>query len=132
MPGKRKNVGDKVCEIDVNSDQNDKEQNSIEKQSISESQASISFQITFEPEFWEKLWKVEQRLCEDLNKINFSSDKNIGAVYNPLDYAEELHKNYMRKYLKKSPTIVFLGMNPGLYGMCQTSVSYNKNKSSLN
>jgi hypothetical protein len=27
-------------------------------------------------------------------------------------------------YLKKSPKVLFLGMNPGLFGMCQTSASF--------
>lgn len=83
-----------------------------------------TFSVTFEPEFWEKIWMVEQQLSADLMKIDFGKDKNIGAVYNPLDYAADVHKRFMRKFLKKAPTVLFLGMNPGLYGMCQTSASF--------
>lgn len=87
---------------------------------------SPQFFVTFEKEFWEKIWDLEQRLCKELMEIDFSKDANIGAVYNPLDYAADIHKNFMRKYLKKAPTVLFLGMNPGLFGMCQTAASFTE------
>lgn len=90
---------------------------------ISGNCANPQLSIVFELEFWEKIWRLEQELADELMKINFKSDKNIAAVYNPLDYAADVHKNYMRKYLKKAPAVLFLGMNPGLFGMCQTAVS---------
>lgn len=83
----------------------------------------VNFTVTFELEFWEKIWKIEQDLSAALTKIDFKIDKNISAIYNPLEYASNVHTNYMRKYLKKAPDLLFLGMNPGLYGMCQTSAS---------
>lgn len=85
--------------------------------------SNLLFSVTFEIEFWEKIWQIEQELSSELMKIDFKKDKNISAIYNPLDYASDVHKKYMRKYLKKAPKIVFLGMNPGLFGMCQTSAS---------
>lgn len=126
MPGRRKKLEEsdaKSAQIDSADDTNSHNR---------ESSAPISFQVTFEPEFWEKLWRIEQQLCDELNRINFASDKNISAIYNPLDYAEDIHKNFMRKFLRKSPTIVFLGMNPGLFGMCQTAVSDLENSNLLN
>lgn len=83
----------------------------------------VQYSITFEPEFWEKIWKMEESLAEELLKIDYTTDKNIAAIYNPLDYAADVHKIYMKKFLKKAPTVLFLGMNPGLFGMCQTSAS---------
>lgn len=83
----------------------------------------MNFTVTIELVFWEKIWKVEQELAAELDKIDFKKDKNIAAIYNPLDYASDVHKNFMRKFLKKAPTVLFLGMNPGLFGMCQTSAS---------
>lgn len=85
--------------------------------------AETGFCVTFELAFWEKIWEVEQKLTADLIAIDFKKDKNIAAVYNPLDYAAEVHTNYMRKFLLKAPHVLFLGMNPGLFGMCQTSAS---------
>lgn len=57
----------------------------------------------------EKVWNLEQILCKDLLKINFKkSDKNIAAVYNPLDYAADIHLKYL-KFLKHKPEVLFLG-----------------------
>ncbi|CAG9807330.1 unnamed protein product [Chironomus riparius] len=92
---------------------------------IPEANVVQTVSITFEMMFWEKIWRLEQQLCEELNQIEFSkSDKNIGAIYNSLDYAADVHKNYLKQYLKKSPKVLFLGMNPGLNGMGQTGVPF--------
>ncbi|XP_070503015.1 single-strand selective monofunctional uracil DNA glycosylase-like [Chironomus tepperi] len=90
-----------------------------------EANIASSVSITFELMFWEKIWRLEQQLCEELKQIEFSkSDKNIGAIYNTLDYAAEVHKNYLKQYLKKAPKVLFLGMNPGINGMGQTGVPF--------
>jgi hypothetical protein len=57
----------------------------------------------------EKFWHLEQKLCNELKKINFKSDKNIAAVYNPLDYAADIHVNFLTKFLKQKPKVLFLG-----------------------
>lgn len=104
-----KNDSNNSCNVDDNADNS--------------SSTTANYSITFEMEFWEKLWAVEQQLSTELMKIDFKTDKNIAAIYNPLEYAADVHKNFMKKYLKKIPTVLFLGMNPGLNGMCQTSAS---------
>lgn len=96
-----------------------------------ESDKELKFSVVFEVEFWEKIWKLEQELAAELLKIEFKNDKNIAAIYNPLDYAADVHTNFMRMYLKKAPSILFLGMNPGLFGMCQTSASVLKTSHSF-
>lgn len=66
--------------------------------------------VKFEKLFWEKIWENSNNLGKELMEINYkSSDKNIAAIYNPLEYAADLHCNYLRKYLKKSPEVLFLG-----------------------
>lgn len=85
--------------------------------------APVDFSLIFEQQYWEKVWSMEQNLSAELMSIDFKKDKNIAAIYNPLIYAENVHLNFMRKFLKKSPSVLFLGMNPGLFGMCQTSAS---------
>ena len=45
------------------------------------------------------------------------------CIYNPLEYAWEPHRNYVEKYCSQRKTVLFLGMNPGPYGMAQTGVS---------
>lgn len=49
-------------------------------------------------------------------------DDNVEYVYNPLEYAADLHNQYLKKYCNSPKKLVFLGMNPGPWGMCQTGV----------
>ena len=65
---------------------------------------------------------IEQRLCTDLLKIDYSPC-GVKYVYNPLDYASETHSDFVRKYGNGSKKILFLGMNPGPFGMAQNGVS---------
>jgi single-strand selective monofunctional uracil DNA glycosylase len=54
----------------------------------------------------------------------------IGApaayVYNPLVYAQEPHEAYLRRYGGAPKEVVFLGMNPGPFGMAQTGVPFGE------
>ncbi len=43
-------------------------------------------------------------------------------VYNPLCYAVSPHRAYLRKYLRGPRQVLFLGMNPGPWGMMQTGI----------
>jgi single-strand selective monofunctional uracil DNA glycosylase len=47
-------------------------------------------------------------------------------VYRPLDYAWEAHEQYLRRYLRGSQPVLFLGMNPGPFGMAQTGVPFGE------
>ena len=75
----------------------------------SKGQRSNQLQITFEMLFWEKIWKLQKELGNELMQINYKGDKNIAAIYNPLDYAADLHINFLKKFLKKAPEVLFLG-----------------------
>jgi len=46
----------------------------------------------------------------------------VAYVYNPIDYAFELHSQYISKYCQSQKEILILGMNPGPWGMSQTGV----------
>lgn len=48
----------------------------------------------------------------------------ICAVYNPTVYARRLHRAYLQRFLTSAPSVVFVGMNPGPWGMCQTGVPF--------
>ncbi len=52
-----------------------------------------------------------------------NNKENVEYVYNPLDYAANLHNQYVKKYCDSTRKIMFLGMNPGPFGMVQTGVS---------
>src|SRR5437867_336141 len=47
-------------------------------------------------------------------------------VYNPLDYAWRAHEAYLRQYGASRKRVVFLGMNPGPFGMVQTGVPFGE------
>lgn len=74
----------------------------------------------FKKPFWHDVHGLESRLSEELKTITFK--KPIAAVYNPLIYADKLHSMYLAKFVTGPKKILFVGMNPGPFGMCQTSV----------
>ena len=50
----------------------------------------------------------------------------ITHVYNPLEYARAPYQAYLERYARSSKRVVFLGMNPGPYGMAQTGVPFGE------
>jgi len=48
----------------------------------------------------------------------------VAHVYNPLDYARTPHRAYIETYGASRKRVVFLGMNPGPFGMMQTGVPF--------
>lgn len=63
----------------------------------------------------------ENNLVSQLINLNYG--ENVKYIYNPLDYASGLHKAFMKKFLNSKKKVLFLGINPGPWGMCQTGVS---------
>jgi single-strand selective monofunctional uracil DNA glycosylase len=50
----------------------------------------------------------------------------VSYVYNPLDYAWELHEAYLRRFGSGTKEVLLLGMNPGPWGMAQTGVPFGE------
>ena len=50
----------------------------------------------------------------------------VAHVYNPLDYAWDMHERFLRRYGRGRKRVVFLGMNPGPFGMMQTGVPFGE------
>ncbi|MBI4539971.1 MAG: single-stranded DNA-binding protein [Gemmatimonadetes bacterium] len=48
----------------------------------------------------------------------------VQHVYHPLAYAWEPHRLYLERYGRAPKEVVFLGMNPGPWGMAQTGVPF--------
>ena len=65
---------------------------------------------------------ISARLCEQLDQLSFSDP--VAYVYNPLDYAWEPHRNYLERWGQAPKDIVFVGMNPGPWGMAQNGVPF--------
>ena len=63
------------------------------------------------------------RLRDEADAFAFSAP--VARTYNPLRYAWDGFAQYLAK-CAESPRIVFLGMNPGPYGMAQTGVPFGE------
>ena len=50
----------------------------------------------------------------------------VAQVYNPLAYAWPAHEEYLRRYGRGRKRVVFLGMNPGPFGMVQTGIPFGE------
>ena len=50
----------------------------------------------------------------------------VTHVYNPLDYAWEVHRRYLETYGGGRKRVVFVGMNPGPFGMAQIGVPFGE------
>jgi single-strand selective monofunctional uracil DNA glycosylase len=65
-----------------------------------------------------------QQLCAELADARFK--RPVTHVYNPLVYAWAAHEEYLRRYGKGPKRVVFVGMNPGPFGMAQTGVPFGE------
>jgi single-strand selective monofunctional uracil DNA glycosylase len=50
----------------------------------------------------------------------------VSHVYNPIEYAMRPHHAYLRRYATGPRRVIFLGMNPGPFGMAQTGVPFGE------
>ncbi|HEY0456299.1 MAG TPA: uracil-DNA glycosylase family protein [Verrucomicrobiae bacterium] len=50
----------------------------------------------------------------------------VCCTYNPLEYAWAGHEKYLRAYAQGPKRVLFLGMNPGPFGMAQTGVPFGE------
>lgn len=71
-----------------------------------------------------ELLNVASSLNSNINNLKFSNP--IKYIYNPTVYAYDPFKKYIEKYGSTEKHILFIGMNPGPFGMSQTGVSVNK------
>ncbi|XP_043939883.1 single-strand selective monofunctional uracil DNA glycosylase [Protopterus annectens] len=68
--------------------------------------------------------QVELNLNLRLKELCFTDP--IHYVYNPVEYAWETHRCYVDKYCQSTKEVLFLGMNPGPFGMAQTGVPFGE------
>ncbi|XP_027857794.1 single-strand selective monofunctional uracil DNA glycosylase [Xiphophorus couchianus] len=71
--------------------------------------------------------QAEQELNALLRGLTFGEP--VRYIYNPLEYAWDTHRCYVEKYCQPGKTVLFLGMNPGPFGMAQTGVPFGEVKS---
>lgn len=63
-------------------------------------------------------------LADSVGRLRFSPP--VACVYNPLDYAWAAHEAYIRQFAASPKRVLFLGMNPGPFGMVQTGVPFGE------
>ena len=70
------------------------------------------------------LLAAARTLSEACNAMRFAAP--VTHVYNPLGYAWPPFAQYVRRYGNHAKRVVFMGMNPGPYGMMQTGVPFGE------
>jgi single-strand selective monofunctional uracil DNA glycosylase len=71
-----------------------------------------------------KLKKISSALAEECGALRFGS--KVAAVYNPLVYAFRPHNLYLKLAGSSPKKAIFLGMNPGPWGMAQTGIPFGE------
>jgi single-strand selective monofunctional uracil DNA glycosylase len=74
------------------------------------------------PSLAPRLRRAARTLCRDVDALRFGPP--VSHVYNPLDYAWRAHAAYLDGFAATRKRVVFLGMNPGPFGMAQTGVPF--------
>lgn len=65
-----------------------------------------------------------RRLSEAMQALHFGEP--VAYCYNPLGYAWAGYEAYVRKFVHGKIDVLYLGMNPGPFGMAQTGVPFGE------
>ncbi len=68
--------------------------------------------------------KIINDLNTELAQLTFGAP--VTYIYNPLLYARRAHDQFIKKFGTGKKEAIFLGMNPGPYGMTQTGVPFGE------
>lgn len=74
--------------------------------------------------FSDRYLKLQKELRQAVDQLSFSEP--VTHVYNPLNYAWRSHSKWAKTYIKAPKKVVFLGMNPGPWGMTQTGIPFGE------
>ena len=66
------------------------------------------------------LLEIEKQLCAVLKELSYPD--TVTHIYDPLSYAIQTHTNFITRFAQGPKKILFLGMNPGPFGMAQNGV----------
>lgn len=72
----------------------------------------------------DQLIEAAHSLSSGVKALDFSEP--VTHIYNPLDYAWQAHESYIRKWGNSTKKILFMGMNPGPFGMAQTGIPFGE------
>lgn len=76
------------------------------------------------PSLSDFLLSAADELRATLRPLTFAAP--VTHVYHPLDYAWRAHSEYVRRFGDNRKRVLFLGMNPGPFGMAQTGVPFGE------
>src|SRR5438046_2992238 len=70
------------------------------------------------------LIQAAEDLRHAVKRLRFA--KPVAYIYNPLEYAWAAHEIYLSRYGNSRKRVIFVGMNPGPFGMVQTGVPFGQ------
>ncbi|MBL9076510.1 MAG: single-stranded DNA-binding protein [Planctomycetes bacterium] len=70
------------------------------------------------------LLPATQALVQELAELRFAAP--VACVYDPLDYAWDVHRAWLERYGRGRKQVLLIGMNPGPFGMVQTGVPFGE------
>ena len=65
-----------------------------------------------------------QAIAREIGRLRFAEP--VAFVYHPLDYAWDLHRQWLERFGSGRKQVLLLGMNPGPFGMVQTGVPFGE------
>jgi len=71
-----------------------------------------------------KIKKLSVLFSDEVTRLRFSSP--VSFVYNPLQYARDGYFKYLDIAAHSKKKVIFLGMNPGPWGMAQTGIPFGE------
>jgi single-strand selective monofunctional uracil DNA glycosylase len=72
----------------------------------------------------DSLIEAARELSQKVERLKFSPP--VAHVYNPLTYAWKAHEEYLQRFGNSQKRVIFLGMNPGPFGMVQTGIPFGE------
>ena len=72
----------------------------------------------------EEILQAAQELADGVDALEFGPP--VAYTYNPLRYAWASHETYVRRFATGPRRVLYLGMNPGPFGMAQTGVPFGE------
>lgn len=72
----------------------------------------------------QSLFLAARKLSAAVDRLHFAPP--VSHVYNPLAYAWAPHEQYLRRYGATRKRVVFVGMNPGPFGMVQCGIPFGE------
>ncbi len=80
-----------------------------------------TLESTIDAQFWHEHIAEWNRALRDMR-----FGEPVTHVYNPLDYAQAVHLQYLGRFATRRVPALLVGMNPGPWGMAQTGVPFGE------